>query len=492
MERIGDTQTARLRPALDERRRLPEGTPASRRGSGEPLGNALVERGLLTPEQLEWALDAHRRTGERLGRVLLAAGLVRRQTLYSVLAELWGCGFVDLIHTPPEMSAAGMFDPEQMALEGWIPIELRGGVLHVATSEPPTRELRRHIHTSCAPGDAHDIIAMTFSATTDWDVLAAIRMLFAHELRHDAAYGLSERDPLRSALGGPSRGQRVALALAGVGILAAALLDRRRARRRHDGRPADRVRARRPVQAHHLAGRHRLDPAPLTPGARGPRPRPRAAALHGARAGLPRGEHRRRPDRAPAPARLSAREARDPAPDGGGRPRDDRGRPRRRSARHGALHPDPRRRAEDQAARLQRRPLLRPRRVRGHLRRRGPARVRPAPRCGRRLPGGRRRPRLRAGAAELLQRPPERAHAHVHARVQLLVRLHAARASTGSACRSRSAARPTTSAPTGCAASAAGTPSTSPRTPTWACAPRPRDTRSASSPRRPTRRPARR
>ena len=227
MERIGDTRTDRHRPALDERRRLPEGTPASRRGTGEPLGNALVERGLLTPEELTWALAAHRRTGERLGRVLLAAGLVRRQTLYSVLAELWGCGFVDLVHTPPEMSAAGMFDPEQMALEGWIPLELRGGVLHVATAEPPTRELRRHIHSSCAPSDAQDIIAMTFSATTDWDVLAAIRMLFAHELRHEAAYGLSERDPLRSALGGPSRGQRIGLALAGAGIVTAGALDYR-------------------------------------------------------------------------------------------------------------------------------------------------------------------------------------------------------------------------------------------------------------------------
>jgi glycosyltransferase XagB len=226
MERIGDTQTARLRPDVDERRRLPEGTPASRGGTREPLGSALVERGLLTAEQLEWALDAHRRTGERLGRVLLAAGLVRRQTLYSVLAELWGTGFVDLIHTPPEMTAAGMFDPEQMAIEGWIPIELRGGVLHVATTEPPTRELRRHIHSSCAPRDAHDIIAMTFSATTDWDVLAAIRNLFAQQLRHDAAYGLSERDPLRSALGGPSRGQRVALILAAVGIVATGVLDR--------------------------------------------------------------------------------------------------------------------------------------------------------------------------------------------------------------------------------------------------------------------------
>ena len=95
----------------------------------------------------------------RLGRVLLAAGLVHRQTLYSVLAELWGCGFVDLIHTPPEMSAAGMFDPEQMALEGWIPIELRGGVLHVATSEPPpgscaatsTRPARPAMPTTSSP-----------------------------------------------------------------------------------------------------------------------------------------------------------------------------------------------------------------------------------------------------------------------------------------------------------------------------------------------------
>ena len=44
-------------------------------------------------------------------------------------------------------------------------------------------------------------------------------------------------------------------------------------------------------------------------------------------------------------------------------------------------------------------------------------------------------------------------------------------------CRSRSAARRTTSAPTRCASSAAGTRTTSPRTPTSACAPRPRATR---------------
>ena len=265
-----------------------------------------------------------------------------------------------------------------------------------------------------------------------------------------------------------------------------------RAHGRDDGRAADDVRAGRALQAHNVAGRHRRNPAPLAPGPRRPRARPRAAALHGARAGVPRGEHRRRPDRAPAPPRLPAREARDPAPHGGGRPRDDRGRAVGRPARHRALHPHPRRRAEDQAARLQRRPVLRPRRVRGHLRRRGPpeaAQLRDAVAAFRQ--GGDDLVCVQA-AAELLQRPPERAHAHVHARVLVLVRLHAARASTGSGCRSRSAARPTTSAPTGCAASAAGTRSTSPRTPTWACGRRPRATRLASSPRRRSRRRARR
>ena len=178
MERARTTQAARHRPAGDDRRRLPGYAPARAGEAREQLGTALVERGLLTADQLEWALDAHRRTGERLGRVLLAAGLVHRQTLYWVLAELWGCGFVDLVHSPPAAEVASLWDPEQMALEGWIPVELRGGVLHVATSEPPTRELRRRIHTSCPPDHAHDIVAITFAATTDWDVLAAIRVLF--------------------------------------------------------------------------------------------------------------------------------------------------------------------------------------------------------------------------------------------------------------------------------------------------------------------------
>ena len=144
---------------------------------------------------------------------------------------------------------------------------------------------------------------------------------------------------------------------------------------------------------------------------------------------------------------------------------------RRRAARHAA----------DQAARLQLRPAL----ARGEFVVIYDAEDRPDPDQLREAVAAfdrddfererralRRRPaRRRAGLALLLQRRLQRADPDVRDRVRPLVRGDAARAWTRPACRCRSAARPTTSAPRRCARWAAGTPTTSPRTPTPGCAP---------------------
>jgi len=52
-----------------------------------PLGQLLVERGLLTPEELEAALDEQERTGGRLGEILLRQGLLSKLALASSLHE---------------------------------------------------------------------------------------------------------------------------------------------------------------------------------------------------------------------------------------------------------------------------------------------------------------------------------------------------------------------------------------------------------------------
>jgi hypothetical protein len=52
-----------------------------------PLGQLLVERGLLTSEELEAALDEQERTGGRLGEILLRNDLLSRLALMSSLNE---------------------------------------------------------------------------------------------------------------------------------------------------------------------------------------------------------------------------------------------------------------------------------------------------------------------------------------------------------------------------------------------------------------------
>jgi hypothetical protein len=52
-----------------------------------PLGQLLVERGLLTSEELDAALDEQERTGGRLGEILLRNGLLSRLALLSSLNE---------------------------------------------------------------------------------------------------------------------------------------------------------------------------------------------------------------------------------------------------------------------------------------------------------------------------------------------------------------------------------------------------------------------
>jgi hypothetical protein len=55
-----------------------------------PLGELLVERGLLSQRQLDLALQEQKRTGRRLGEVLVAFGFVSHEALSNTLLEQVG------------------------------------------------------------------------------------------------------------------------------------------------------------------------------------------------------------------------------------------------------------------------------------------------------------------------------------------------------------------------------------------------------------------
>ena len=158
-----------------------------------PIGARLIDAGLITAEQLEWALTVQERTGSRLGQILMAEGLVDRLDLYRVLATRWNLELVDVAHTELDLDLLEHLDPADLAQWGWIPItRLSDGRIGVATSEPPTFDLRMEIEQVL--GNPVELVA-----TTDWDILQGLHKAFEDEVMDRATVGLWLSDQKRSA-----------------------------------------------------------------------------------------------------------------------------------------------------------------------------------------------------------------------------------------------------------------------------------------------------
>jgi hypothetical protein len=54
-----------------------------------PIGDILVEKGLITLAQLEAAIDEQKRTGMLLGEILIEHGAIDRLALASALGQQW-------------------------------------------------------------------------------------------------------------------------------------------------------------------------------------------------------------------------------------------------------------------------------------------------------------------------------------------------------------------------------------------------------------------
>jgi type IV pilus assembly protein PilB len=100
------------------------------------LGQILIELGYIRPDQLEIALEEHRKTPKSLGRVLIDLGMIKESDLVRALAEQVGLEFVDLADFPIDSVATSLL-PEALARRyKALPIGERDGKLLVAMSDP--------------------------------------------------------------------------------------------------------------------------------------------------------------------------------------------------------------------------------------------------------------------------------------------------------------------------------------------------------------------
>ncbi len=102
------------------------------------LGTMLVERSLVTREQVDQALAEQRRQGNarRLGEILVESRALSEAALLQVLSEQLDCPVIDLTHEPPDPDTIHIVPSEFALRHHLLPIRQEDHSLTVAMADP--------------------------------------------------------------------------------------------------------------------------------------------------------------------------------------------------------------------------------------------------------------------------------------------------------------------------------------------------------------------
>jgi len=109
---------------------------ATPRGPKKPLGQILLEKGLITQEQLDEALKVQKNTTEQIGRILMDLGYVMERDVLRAHAEQLGIPFLELDETSVDEDVAKAIPQSVVQRYNAVPIRRSGNRLTVAMADP--------------------------------------------------------------------------------------------------------------------------------------------------------------------------------------------------------------------------------------------------------------------------------------------------------------------------------------------------------------------
>ncbi len=119
---------------------IPGSTSEPVRAAGRPqrlrLGDILVAQKVISPEQLKLALDEQKRSGRRLGRVLVDMGFTAELNIAQALARQLNVGFVDLKHHNFKANVALKLPESSARRFRALALEERGAKMLVGMADP--------------------------------------------------------------------------------------------------------------------------------------------------------------------------------------------------------------------------------------------------------------------------------------------------------------------------------------------------------------------
>lgn len=104
--------------------------------TGKKLGEILLKSGLITEQQLQRALDFQRGEGGLLGEILVKLGYVNERDIVQALTVQYGFPYIPLENYDLKKEIANVL-PENVARQyGVVPIDVMGDILTIAMSNP--------------------------------------------------------------------------------------------------------------------------------------------------------------------------------------------------------------------------------------------------------------------------------------------------------------------------------------------------------------------
>ena len=179
---------------------------ASSGSHSKKIGELFLEKGLITREQLEEALEYQKKYGGRLGWILVSLGYINRLTFYSVLAEHYGLPFekdVERIIKSVDADFIKQFDPEELLACEIVPAKEENGTVLIFTSYPYSNKFNQFVKKHFS-GKKLEIVVIT-----DLDLIRVLESFFKNIIVDRAIHGLFYLSPESSALRVFSKGQLI-------------------------------------------------------------------------------------------------------------------------------------------------------------------------------------------------------------------------------------------------------------------------------------------
>ncbi|MFD8026732.1 GspE/PulE family protein [Streptomyces lavendulae] len=137
--------------------------PSPAGGEGPRIGELLVQRGLLTPAQVDEALLQQSASGKRLGALLVELGMVDERSLIEALSVRLGVPVADLRQSEPDPEAAARV-PEALARSlGVVAVRRSEGTLLIAAGDPGDPRVLDEVGRAVAP----DRVRLAIAAPSD-------------------------------------------------------------------------------------------------------------------------------------------------------------------------------------------------------------------------------------------------------------------------------------------------------------------------------------